>query len=278
MEAPMPISPLKKVLLNDGEPTGDFPPQEMASQLKNTMDKLRGAFFDANGRVAYERMHTSEIYQNFVELSRNLKNMDLKELARREAKIAFWINLYNVIVIHGVIALGIRDSVKEIWNFFRRVHYQIGEHLFSPEDIEHGILRGNRRPPYTPFRQFGRHDPRLAYLVHPLEPRIHFTLVCGSSSCPFIDVYTPDKLEGELTIASETFVNSGGAILDRTQHAISLSRIFKWYARDFGATQTERLGFIAPFYFAEEDRLFIETHAATLKVTYQDYDWRLNRY
>jgi hypothetical protein len=250
----------------------------MASQLKNTMNILRGAFFDPDGRVAYERMHKSEIYQNFLELSRNLKNMDLNELARREEKIAFWINLYNVIVIHGVIALGIKDSVKEVWNFFRRVHYQIGGHLFSPEDIEHGILRANRRPPNALFQRFGRHDPRLAYLVTPMEPRIHFTLVCGSSSCPFIDVYTPENLEEELTIASETLVNSGGAVLDRTHQAISLSRIFKWYARDFGATQAERLGFIAPFFFAEEDRQFIETHAATLKVTYQDYDWRLNRY
>lgn len=277
-EATMSMNPFKKVLLNEGQPTLDLPPQEMASKLKNTMNILRGAFFDANGRVAYERMHKSEIYQNFLELSRNLKNMDLKELARREEKIAFWINLYNVIVVHGVIALGIRDSVKEVWNFFRRVRYQIGEHLFSPEDIEHGILRGNRRPPYALSRRFARHDSRLAFSVKPLEPRIHFTLVCASSSCPFIDVYTPDNLEEELNIASETFINSGGAVLDPTHHSISLSRVFKWYAGDFGATRAELLGFIAPFFYDENDRRFIETHAATLKVSYQDYDWRLNRY
>ena len=44
--------------------------------------------------------------------------MDLNVLKVREEKIAFWINLYNVIVIHGVIELGIRDSVKRSEEFF----------------------------------------------------------------------------------------------------------------------------------------------------------------
>lgn len=263
----------QKILLNEGKPTEEIPPQEMAARLKSTMNTMRGAFFEPDGRVAYERMAQSDIYQDFLKLSNNLKNMDLAGLTSREEKIAFWINLYNVIVIHGVIALGIRDSVKEVWNFFRRVRYQIGKHCFTPEDIEHGILRGNRWPPYELFRRFGHNDPRLAYRVEPMDPRIHFTLVCGSSSCPFIDVYTSENLEQELTFASETFINSGGAVLDRENRRLSLSQVFKWYARDFGATQAERLRFIAPYLYDARDRAFLEDQA----VSYQEYDWRLNR-
>jgi hypothetical protein len=203
--------------------------------------------------------------------------MDLAGLTRPEEKIAFWINLYNVIVIHGVIALGVKDSVKEVWNFFRRVYYQIGPHHFAPEDIEHGILRGNRRPPYSLFRRFGATDPRLAFRVEHPDPRIHFTLVCGSSSCPFIDIYTPENLEEELTIAAENFINSGGAALDRDNRRLSLSRIFLWYAQDFGATQSERLRFIARYLFHEGDRKFILDNAEALTITYLQYDWRLNR-
>ena len=193
-------------------------------RVKSNMDGLRVAFFETGtGRVAYERIRHSEIYQSYLKLSNNLKALDLEVLALREERIAFWVNLYNVIVIHGVIALGIRDSVKEVWNFFRRVYYQIGEHFFSPDDIEHGVLRGNRRPPYAFFRRFRVGDPRLNFIVEPLDPRIHFTLVCGSSSCPFIEVYTPENLEEELTIASRAFINSGSAVLDRSRHSISLS-------------------------------------------------------
>lgn len=269
----------KKMLLNNGEPSGEISPQEMAARLKRAMDNLRGAFFEAGtGRIAYERIQQSESYQAYLKLSNNLKAMDLRMLARREERIAFWVNLYNVIVIHGVISLRVRDSVKEVWNFFRRVYYQVGKYFFSPDDIEHGVLRGNRRPPYSLFRPFRAADPRLDFIVELLDPRIHFTLVCGSASCPFIDVYTPENLEEELTIAAQTFINSGGAVLDRSQHRISLSRIFMWYAGDFGATQAERLGFIARYLDKEQDRTFVEDHAGSLKVAYQSYDWRLNRY
>jgi hypothetical protein len=275
----MPGYVFKKVLLNDGPPWGEISPQEMAGRLKSTMDNLRRAFFEAGtGRVAYERIQQSESYQTYLKLSNNLKAMDLKRLGRREERMAFWVNLYNVIVIHGVIALGVKDSVKEVWNFFRRVYYQVDNYFFTPDDIEHGILRGNRRPPYSLFRPFRGGDPRLDFIVEPLDPRIHFTLVCGSASCPFIDVYTPEHLEEELTMAAQTFVNSGGAVLDRSQERLSLSRIFKWYAGDFGATPAERLRSIARYLDREEDRVFIEEHAHRLKVTYQNYDWRLNRY
>lgn len=275
----MPGYMFRKILLNDGKPGGEVSPREMAAQLKSNLDRLRVAFFEPKtGRVAYERIRGSEIYRSYLQLSNNLKAMDLKRLDRRQEKIAFWVNLYNVIVIHGVIALGIKDSVKEVWNFFRRVYYQIGNQFFSPDDIEHGILRSNCRPPHSFFRRFSAGDPRLDLIVEPLDPRIHFTLVCGSSSCPFIEVYTPENLEEELTLASQAFINSRGIILDRPQGIISLSRIFEWYAEDFGATRSERLGFIARYVNNAQDRKFIEDHADSLKVTYQSYDWRLNRH
>jgi hypothetical protein len=274
----MPRYIFKKILLNAGPPAGDVSPREMAVQLKKSMDRLKAAFFETGtGRVAYERIKESEEYQAHLQLSNNLKTMDLGLLARREERIAFWINLYNVIVIHGVIALGIRDSVKEYWNFFRGIYYEIGHSAFTPDDIEHGLLRGNRRPPYSLFRRFGGGDPRLKYIVQPLDPRIHFTLVCGSASCPFIDVYTPENLEWELDTAARSFINSSAVALDRGQKSLSLSSIFKWYGLDFGADQGQRLRFIAGFLDNAEDRAFIEEHAADLKVSYQPYDWRLNQ-
>jgi len=275
----MPRLLFKKILLNDGAPRGDIPPQEIAARLKSAMSALKGAFFEGGtGRVAYEQIKESESYQAYLQLSNNLKAMDLSALARREESIAFWINLYNVTVIHGVIALGIRDSVREVRNFFRRVYYQVGQYSFCPDDMEHGILRGNRRPPYSLFRRFRGGDPRLNYIVEPMDPRIHFTLVCGSASCPFIEVYTPENLDQELTIASQTFINSPSVVLDRSRHSLSLSRIFLWYGSDFDATQAHRLRFIAGYLDNQEDRAFIQDHADNLTLTYQNYDWRLNQY
>jgi hypothetical protein len=266
------------IVLNYGKPSEEVPPRQLSIRLKNTMNILRGAFFDtAQSRVAYEDMIGSDVYGEYLELSYNLKKMDLALLQTREEKIAFWINLYNVIVIHAVIELGIRNSVREVRNFFKRVRYQIGTMHFTPYDIEHGILRGNRRPPYSLFHTFSDDDERLAWRVEPLDPRIHFALVCASSSCPPIDAYTAENLDEELEISGRTFLNAGGLVIDRHKKTVSLSRIFKWYASDFGENQADILRFAAPYLYNGEDRMFLEEHAGEMHVGYQDYDWRLNR-
>jgi GH15 family glucan-1,4-alpha-glucosidase len=269
----------KKIVLNDGEPPQNIPSREIAGRLKHTMNILRGAFFDATtGRVAYERMRKSGLYKKYLAMSYTLKSMGLPALTTSDEQLAFWINLYNVLVIHGVIDLGVRDSVKEVGNFFRRIQYQVGDMLFTPDDIEHGILRGNRRPPNSVFKVFKARDPRLKFIIQSIEPRIHFALVCASSSCPPIEVYTAEGLAKELTIAGETFVNGGGVKIQRERNLVCLSRVFRWYREDFGRNQSEVLRFIAPYVYKAEDGEFLEENLDRIKVTYQDYDWRLNRY
>jgi len=45
-------------------------------------------------------------------------------------------------------------------------------------------------------------------VVQPLDPRIHFALVCGAKSCPPIRVYTADALEEGLAAAAAAFCES----------------------------------------------------------------------
>lgn len=110
-----------------------------------------------------------------------------------------------------------------------------------------------------------------------MDPRVHFALVCALSSCPPIDVYTPEGLDEELDISGRTFLNAGGAVVDRKSGTVRLSRIFKWYSSDFAPTQAECLRFVARYLYRDSDRRFIEENAEDLAVEYQAYDWRLNR-
>ena len=268
----------RRVVLNEGEPNETVPEEELARRLKTTMNRLRGAFFNTpEGRVQYERMKRSDLYETYLDLSRNLRRFSPERLEAREEKTAFWINLYNVIVIHGVVELGIRDSVREVRGFFQRIAYRIGAHEFTPDDIEHGILRGNRRPPHALTRRFGEGDPRLAFSLPEVDPRIHFALVCASSSCPPIEVYTADDLDRQLTESGRTFLNGGGIEIDRAAETVRLSKVFHWYRDDFGADREERLRFIAPFLYREEDRTFLLECAGRCRIEYMPYDWHLNR-
>jgi GH15 family glucan-1,4-alpha-glucosidase len=82
-----------------------------------------------------------------------------------------------------------------------------------------------------------------------------------------------DVINGSISIKC----NSGGLRINMERKRVSLSRIFKWYASDFGKTLPERLRFIAPYLYRPEEREFLETHAEKITVDYLDYDWRLNR-
>jgi GH15 family glucan-1,4-alpha-glucosidase len=264
--------------LNEGSPETVLEQDEIVPTLKKMMNLMRGAFLDSRkGRVAYERMKEAEVYREYVDISRNLQHLDLTKLGTREGQIAFWINLYNVIVIHGVIELNVKNSVTEVRRFFRRVRYRIGGMSLTPDDIEHGILRGNRRPPSALFRVFRKGDPRLDYRIDPIDPRIHFALVCASSSCPPIELYTGDDLDKQLDLAGRTFLNGGGLVLDKDRRLVRLSRIFQWYGSDFADTDEERLQMLAKYVYHPVDQRYLENNAGALRIEYQDYDWRLNR-
>ncbi len=222
-------------------------------------------------------MKDSKLYREYVTTTRSLQEFDPAVLNTREEQIAFWLNLYNVIIIHGVVELDIKDSVKEVRRFFRRIRYRVGGNEYTPDDIEHGLLRANRKPPNALFRVFGKDDPRLQYSLEKEDPRIHFALVCASSSCPPIDLYTSENLDRELDQAGKSFLNGGGLVLERGKKTVNLSRIFKWYGEIFGSSQGEILARLAQFIYNEDERDFIKNHANDLRVAYQQYDWRLNR-
>lgn len=284
----------RRELLNTGEPRTSVNPDELSAELKNITNMLRGAYFDTErGRVAYERMAASELYATYKDMARNLSSFDPASLTTDAERMAFWVNLYNVIVIHGVIELGVHDSVHEVAGFFRRVAYDIDGVFYTPDDMEHGILRGNRQSPSAfgswlsrlypgegPPYQEG--DPRLGHVVHKPDPRIHFALVCASSSCPPIGVYTAINIDEELDRAAHTFINTIGVKVDLASKRVTLSPIFNWYVDDFckqvdGQGQLGLLRYVAQYLYDDSARTALQDAPERFSVSYADYDWRLNR-
>src|SRR5712691_11299305 len=92
----------------------------------------------------------------------------LDALKTREERLAFWINTYNALVVEGILALEIRETVWEVPDFFDRISYRIGTLLFRANDIEHGVLRGNRPNPISGSVPFLVDDPRRAHAMVPL--------------------------------------------------------------------------------------------------------------
>lgn len=133
----------------------------------------------------------------------------------------------------------------------------IGGHRFSLDDIEHGILRKNRRSLYKLYKQFSKRDTRHALMVEQLDYRIHFALNCGAKSCPAIAFYKEEQLEKQLQIAEESFLEQE-FLVNETQKTIACSKIFWLYKKDF-----EQIYVNAPQY-------------QNYKISYRKYNFRVH--
>lgn len=254
---------------------------ELADDLLRIMRALEGEAIDLQtGQIAYGQLRESTHYDEFRQCAAVLPQFDPATLPDHNARLVFWINLYNALIIDGVIQFDVRRSVNEIPGFFWRVAYQVGAHRFSAFDIEYGILRANGSHPAIPGPQFGRGDPRRAFALSRLDPRVHFALVCAAQSCPPIGFYSYDQIDSQLDLAARSFINSGGVEIDQNNQVVLLSKIFQWYAPDFGGgplavgSKKPLLDFVSQFLVDDADRSFLQNSGP--RVSFQNYDWRLN--
>ena len=157
-----------------------------------------------------------------------LADIDLQVLASMSApsRLSLFANIYNALIVHATAVIGPPEDntyAREIFFSGRSgARYCIGGINFSPDDIEHGILRADTRHPYsTPTGQnsYWKRPPvadRVAYDEYTekkklslleLDPRIHFLLNCGATSCPPIKVLKADP-EPALRIAAASYLMS----------------------------------------------------------------------
>jgi hypothetical protein len=172
---------------------------------------------------------------------------------------AFWINLYNALTLHSMLRAKVQKSVLEFPGFFDGFAYQVQfgllEFTLTLNEIEHGVLRGNRAVLLSaPFTQ---NDPRRR-LILPLESRIHFALNCGAISCPPVRAYRAEQLETQLELATRSYLQS----VRLENGVVILPRLLHWYAKDFGT----------PLEFVRKYHPDLPTNA---RVRFDAYDWNV---
>ena len=220
--------------------------------------------------VPYARIAESPEFAAYRQLARCLRLFDPALLQGRRERTAFWINVFNALVIDAVLSLGIRESVREAPGFFRRAAYQIGSYRFALDEIEHGLLRANRplfprlSPPLPPG------DPRIALGPGVLDPRVHFALNCGTRSCPPVAFDEAAHLDAQLDAAAASFVNAEGVRIE--DGAVVLSPLFAYYAEDFGGADGARDWVLR--YLVDPS---LREGLAAGPVRSGEYDWSLNR-
>ncbi|KAK3267216.1 hypothetical protein CYMTET_24218 [Cymbomonas tetramitiformis] len=210
------------------------------------MDLFSHYTTDRSTLVDYEGLALSDYFKQYTAASTELQKFNLADLSFNY-KITFFINLFNALVIHGFVVIGPPTNLYQRLYFYSHTCYSIGGLMYSLNDIEHGVLRGNQKA-YTSYRRrFSAQDPRLQNAVVVWDPRIHFALNRGSRSCPPLQVYDSDHLDEQLTAATKDFcarhidltpiVSGDGP----AKCQVSLPGIFEWYSMDFGSSDKEML-------------------------------------
>ena len=185
------------------------------------------------------------------------------------ARIAFWANLYNALVLHCLCLKPLRGSLLWHLRLFDRVAYRVGGHDYPLNLIENGILRVNRRAPFRVLRPLRAADPRLVATPSRIDPRIHFALNCGARSCPPIRAYEPVALDAQLELATRTYLEAE-TVLEPERGRVRLPRLMRLYAADFG-DRARQLEF-ASRYLPQLAALLGETEAS-VRVRYSRFDW-----
>jgi hypothetical protein len=179
-----------------------------------------------------------------------------REPASRDARLAFWIDAYNVLAMDMVVRNQPLASIRDVGSLLRPVWKRpagrAADRAVTLDEIEHGILR-------------------------PLgEPRVHVAIVCASTSCPSLarEPFRADRLDAQLDAAARAFVASREKGARIEGDGVRISKIFSWFAEDFAAGGGV-LAFVrrhaTPDFAASIDALGPDP-----RISYLEYDWSLN--
>ncbi|OAY72399.1 uncharacterized protein LOC109705438 [Ananas comosus] len=253
------------------------PITEIAARLRLLSYAMFEAYVSEDGRhVEYRSIHGCEEFKRYLRITEELQRVELDDLSREE-KLAFFINLYNMMAIHAILTWGHPAGALDRRKFFGDFKYVIGGCSYSLSAIHNGVLRGNQRPPYNLIKPFGPRDERSKVALPYPEPLVHFALVCGTRSGPALRCYSPGDIDKELMEAARNFLRNGGLVVDAEAKIASVSKILRWYSADFGKNEVEMLKHAANYLEPAKSGELLELLANTqLRVVYQAFDWALN--
>lgn len=171
------------------------------------------------------------------------ENMPTEDWTKNQ-KLAYWINAYNAMTVDLIIKNYPIQSIKDIKNPWEQCLWELGDKWYNLDEIEHQILR--------------KMD----------EPRIHFSIVCASFSCPKLqnEAFTASNLEQQLTNVTKAFLSDSNRNSIKKNN-VKLSKIFKWFKKDF-----EQNGSLLDFLNKYSEIEILEN----AKQSYLDYNWDLN--
>jgi hypothetical protein len=204
---------------------------------------------------------------------RALADLDPQALADAldgdDARLAFWLNVYNASVQDYLAReprLFEERGIVPRRPIFRRDLLSIAGESLSVDDVEHGILRRSRSGVglgYVPRLRQSRFERR--HRVDDVDPRVHFALNCGAASCPPVLAYTVEDVDAQLDASTRSYLETEVSY-DPSTGTATVPKLFSWYRGDFGGKRGIKR------FLREHDAVPAD---ASPSLSWADYDWTL---
>lgn len=163
---------------------------------------------------------------------------------------AFWVNIYNLIVIKSIVTKypAVKSAI-DVNGFFDRNTYAIAKQNITLKQIENNMLKSTFK-----------------------DPLLNFVLVCAANGCPPLvnEAYLPFTLEEQMLKRAKFSLNNPNFIrVNNATKTVEVSQIFEWYKEDFIDKEKKILDFINKYRDLKIDDSY--------SVAYYKYDWSLNK-
>jgi hypothetical protein len=217
-----------------------------------------------------EAVRDGETHDKVTNMLASVSEDDLYEnLSTESEKKAFWINVYNAYV--QILLLDNPDLFEDRnswfgYNFFTTPQVTIAGKELSFDEIEHGIMRRSKiKLSMGYLDQWFVDDFIERFWWEELDPSIHFVLNCGAASCPYIAPFDPDRVEEQLRIGANEYLEDT-TDYDPDENRIEVTRLISWFKGDFGGVDGA-IEMIKSYGIIPED--------ADPSVDFKEYDWTL---
>ncbi|XP_072952641.1 uncharacterized protein [Typha angustifolia] len=151
--------------------------------------------------------------------------------------LAFWINIYNALMMHAYLAYGVPRSDMKLLSLMQKAAYRVGGQSFSAACIEYAILKmkpPSHRPQMALFLalhklKVSEEQKRVSVRIH--EPLVAFALSCGMYSSPAVKIYTASNVREELQEAQRDFIRASVGVSSKGK--LLVPKMLHCFARDF---------------------------------------------
>ena len=218
------------------------------SHYENFLEKYVTVLTDGVSYLDYKNINASghQLLKNQMRLLEGIFITNYK----KQTQLAFWLNLYNIIVLDEVLKNYPIDNIRDVRNIWTAKRVTVQNLELSLDDIEHKIIR----PIFKDYR-------------------IHAALnVASISSGKLLKKAYGYNINQELQDAMAAWL-ARSDIFRIEGNNIYLVQAFDWYIEDFGNSESAMLNTISQHLIPSTN---LQLQRISNKKIIYDYNWDLN--